>query len=44
MSRSVSRFVPIALLLITFFDLLIIWLTWREYRDQKLNRSKPAAA
>jgi uncharacterized membrane protein len=34
----------IALLLITFFDLLIIWLTWREYRDQKLNRAKPAVS
>jgi uncharacterized membrane protein len=30
----------IALLLITFFDLVIIWLTWREYRDQKLMHHK----
>jgi len=30
----------ITLLLITFFDLLIIWLTWREYRDQKLAHQK----
>lgn len=30
----------LALILITVFDLLIIWLTWREYRDQKGNRHK----
>jgi uncharacterized membrane protein len=28
----------LTLILITVFDVLIIWLTWREYRDQK---SKP---
>ncbi len=40
---QVHRFMhthSIALLLITFFDLLIIWLTWREYRDQKAIRHK----
>jgi uncharacterized membrane protein len=44
---QVHRFMhthSIALLLITFFDLLIIWLTWREYRDQKLNRHNKATA
>jgi len=30
----------VALLLITVFDVLIIWLTWREYRDQKAARHK----
>lgn len=30
----------LALILITVFDVLIIWLTWREYRDQKLMRHK----
>lgn len=30
----------ITLLLITVFDLLIICLTWREYRDQKLAHHK----
>jgi uncharacterized membrane protein len=28
------------LLLITAFDLVIIWLTWREYHDQKAARHK----
>lgn len=40
---QVHRFLythSITLLLITFFDLLIIWLTWREYRDQKAIRHK----
>lgn len=44
---QVHRFMhthSIALLLITFFDLLIIWLTWREYRDQKLSREKHAGS
>ena len=30
----------LTLLLITFFDILIIWLTWREYREQKASRHK----
>ena len=30
----------LALIVITFFDLLIIFLTWREYRDQKFQRSQ----
>lgn len=30
----------LALILITVFDVLIIWLTWREYHDQKLMRQK----
>jgi uncharacterized membrane protein len=40
---QVHRFMythSLALILITFFDVLIIWLTWREYRDQKLSRHK----
>ncbi len=28
----------LALILFTVFDVLIIYLTWREYRDQKLSR------
>lgn len=28
----------LALVLITVFDLVILWLTWREYRDQKASR------
>ena len=28
----------LALILLTVFDVLIIWLTWREYRNQKLIR------
>jgi uncharacterized membrane protein len=28
----------LALILFTLFDVLIIYLTWREYRDQKLSR------
>ncbi len=38
---QVHRFLythSIAMLLITAFDMLIIYLTWREYRDQKLSR------
>jgi hypothetical protein len=30
----------VILLLLTAFDLLIIWLTWREYNDQKAARRK----
>lgn len=30
----------IALILITFFDIVIIWLTWREYCEQKSARQK----
>lgn len=40
---QVHRFLythSIALILITFFDILIIWLTWREYRDQKAAHRK----
>lgn len=40
---QVHRFLythSLALILITFFDILIIWLTWREYRVQKSLRSK----
>jgi uncharacterized membrane protein len=40
---QVHRFLhthSVALLLITVFDVLIIWLTWREYRDQKAARHK----
>jgi uncharacterized membrane protein len=38
---QVHRFLythSIAMLLITIFDMLIIYLTWREYRDQKFSR------
>ena len=38
---QVHRFLyphSLALILITIFDLLIIGLTWREYRDQKASR------
>ena len=37
---QVHRFLhthSVALLLITVFDVLIIWLTWREYHEQKLT-------
>jgi uncharacterized membrane protein len=40
---QLHRFVytrSITLLLITFFDILIIWLTWREYREQKASRQQ----
>ncbi len=40
---QVHRFLythSLALILITVFDLLIIYLTCREYRDQKLSRHK----
>jgi len=40
---QVHRFLythSLALILITFFDILIIWLTWREYRVQKSLRRK----
>ena len=32
----------VALALLTLFDLLIVWLTWREYREQKRIRSSSA--
>ncbi len=33
----------LALIVITFFDLLIIYLTWREYRDQRSHRSEASS-
>jgi len=33
----------VTLILITVFDLLIIWLTWREYGDQKARHAKPTS-
>ena len=38
---QVHRFLythSVTLLLLTAFDVLIIWLTWREYHDQKVSR------
>jgi uncharacterized membrane protein len=32
----------ITLLLLTVFDLLIVYLTWEEYRVEKSRRSAPA--
>ena len=32
----------VALIVITVFDVLIIYLTWREYLDQKIARQNPA--
>ena len=40
---QVHRFMhthSVTLLLITVFDVLIIWLTWREYRDQRAAHQK----
>jgi uncharacterized membrane protein len=39
---QVHRFLhthSVVLLLLTLFDLLIVWLTWREYQDQKHQKA-----